>query len=108
MQDNDTNQDIADGESDETGETTLSSDIEEVDLDHQQEVLLLDKACPDTSSESPRVPLPKIRCHADTVIGRTLVSHPRKPPGSIASPLLKRHKSALLNKSSESDCSPSA
>jgi len=40
----DTDQDIGDGESDgeseDTGGSTLSSDIEEEDLDHQQEVLL--------------------------------------------------------------------
>jgi len=31
-----------------------------------------------------------------------------KPPGSMTPPLLKWQKSALLNKSSESDCAPSA
>jgi hypothetical protein len=112
MQDDDTDQDIGDdeseGESEDTGETTLSSDIEEDDLDHQQQVLLLGQARRDKSSRTTRVPLPKKRSRADTVIARPLLPNPRKPPGSMAPPLLKRQKSALLNKSSESDRAPSA
>jgi len=44
----DTDQDIGDGESEgeseDAGESTLSSDIEEDNLDHQHEVLLLGQA----------------------------------------------------------------
>jgi len=47
-QDNDPNQDIGEGvyegTSEDTGESILSSNIEEDDLDHQQEVLLLRQA----------------------------------------------------------------
>jgi hypothetical protein len=111
MQDDDTEQDIGDdeseGESEDTGETTLSSDIEEDDLDHQQQVLLLGQARRDKSSRTTRVPLPKKRSRADTVIACPLLPNPRKPPGSMAPLLLKRQKSALLNKSSESDRAPS-
>ena len=42
------------------------------------------------------------------VIACHLLPNSRKPPGSMAPPLLKRQKSALLNKSSQSDCAPSA
>jgi hypothetical protein len=112
MQDDDTDQDIGDdeseGESEDTWETTLSSDIEEDDLDHQQQVLLLGQARRDKSLRTTRVPLPKKRSRADTVIARPLLPNPRKPPGSMAPPLLKRQKSALLNKSSESDRATSA
>ena len=112
MDSNDTDQDIGDGksegESEDTGESTLSSDIEEDDLDHQQEVELLGQARRDKSLRTTRVRLPKKRSRADTVIARPLLPNSRKPPGSMAPPLLKRQKSALLNKSSESDRAPSA
>jgi len=94
MQDDDTDQDISDdeseGESEDTGETTLSSAIEEDALDHQQQVLLLGQARPDKSSRTARVPLPKKQRRADTVIARPLLPNPRKPPGSMAPPLLER------------------
>ena len=111
-QDDDTDPDICDGEnqgeSEDTGECTLSSDIEQDDLDHEQEVLLLGQACRDKSLQTTRVPLPKQRSCANTVIARPLLPNSWKPPGSMAPPLLKRQKSALLNKSSESDRAPSA
>jgi hypothetical protein len=69
MQDDDTNQDIADdeseGKSEDTGETMLSSDIDEHDLDHQQQVLLQGLASRDKSSRTTRVPLPKKQSCAD-------------------------------------------
>ena len=111
-QGDDTDQDLGDGdsegESEDTGESRLSSDIEEDNLDHQQEVLLLGQARRDKSLRTRRVPLPKKRSRADTVIARPLLPNSRKPPGSMPPPLLKRQKSALLNKSSESDRAPSA
>jgi len=52
-QGDDTDQDIGDGESEgeseDTGESMLSSDIEDDDFDHQQEVLLLGQARQDKS-----------------------------------------------------------
>jgi len=105
-------QDIGDveseGESEDTGESTLSSDIEEDDLDHLQEVLLLGQARRNKCLRTTRVPLQKKGSRADTVIPRPLLPNSRKPPGSMAPPLLKCQKSALLNKSSESDRAPSA
>jgi hypothetical protein len=120
MQDDDTDQDIDDGESEgdsegeregeseRTGETMLSSDIEDDDLIHQNQVLLLGQARQRKSSQTTRVPLPKIRSCADIVIARPLLPNPRKPPGSKAPPQLKYQQSALLNESSESDRAPSA
>ena len=43
-QDDDTDQESSDDESKDPAESTLLSDIEEDDLDHQQEVLLLGQA----------------------------------------------------------------
>ena len=111
-QDDDTDQDIGDGESEgrseDTRESTLSSDIEEDDLDHQQEAVLLGQAPQDKSLRTTRNPLPKKRSHADTVIACPLLPNSRKSPGSVAPPLLKCQKSALLNESFESDHAPSA
>jgi len=93
-QGDDTDQDLGDGdsegESEDTGESRLSSDIEEDNLDHQQEVLLLGQARRDKSLRTRRVPLPKKRSRADTVIARPLFPNSRKPPGSMAPPLFKR------------------
>jgi len=102
-QDDETDQEIGDDESEDTGESTLSSDIEEDDLDHQQEVLHLGQARRDKSLRTTRVPLPKKRSRADTVIARPPLPNSRNLPAAMAPPLLKRQKSALLNKFSESD-----
>ena len=76
-QDDDTDQDICDdeseGESQDTGESTLPSYIEENNLDHQQEVLLVGQACWDKSLQTTRVPLPKKWSCPDTVIARPLL-----------------------------------
>jgi len=94
MQNNDTGQDIEDddgeGECEDTGETTLSSDIQEDDLDHQQQVLLLCRARRDKSSRTRMVPLPEKRSRADPVMARLVIPNPRKPPGSMVPPLFKR------------------
>jgi len=47
------------------------------------------------------------RSRADTVIARPLLPNSRNLPAAMAPPLLKRQKSALLNKFSESDRAPS-
>jgi hypothetical protein len=112
MQDDDTDQDIRydemEGESEDTGETTLSCNIEEDNSDHQQQVLLLGVASRDKSSRTRRVLLPKQQRRANTGIACLLLPNPRKPPRSMAAPLFKCQKSALLNISSESDCAPTA
>jgi len=103
-----TDQEIGDDESEYTGESTLSSDIEADDLDHQQEVLHLGQARQDKSLRTTRVPLPKERSRADTVIARPPLPNSPNLPAAMAPPLLKRQKSALLNKFSESDRAPSS
>jgi len=69
--DDDTDQEISQNESEDPAESTLSSDIEEDDLDNQQEVLYLDQARYDKTIRTTRVPLPKKRSRADTVIACT-------------------------------------
>jgi len=100
--DNDTDREISENESEDLGDSTLSSDIEEDDLDSQQEVLHLDQACCDKSIRTTRVPPQKKRSHADTVIAHPSLPNLRHPAGAIAPPLLKRQKSAI-NISRESD-----
>jgi len=56
--DDETDQEIDDDDSDDTRESTISSDIEGDDLDHQPEVLDLGQARQDKSLCTRRVPLP--------------------------------------------------
>jgi len=107
-QEGDSDQEIGDNESEDTGESTLSSDIEEDDFDHQQEVLPLGQAHWEKSLRTTSVPLPNKRCPAKTVIACPLPPNYRNPPAAMAPPLLKCPKSTLLNKLLESDCAPSA
>jgi len=88
-------------------ESTLSSDIEEDDFDHQQKVLLLGPARRDKSLQNTKVRLPKNRNHSDTVIAHPLLPNSWNPAGAMEPPLLKRQKSTLLNNLSESDRAPS-
>jgi len=103
--DNDTDREIGENEREDPGESTLSSDNEEDNLDNQQEVLHLDQARRDKTIRTPRVPLPKKRRHADTVIARTSLPNLQHPAGAIAPPLLKRQKSTI-NILRESDVVP--
>jgi hypothetical protein len=68
--DDDTDQEISNDESEDPGQFTLSSDIEEDDLDIRHEVLYLDQARHDMTTRTTRVPPPKKRRRADTVIAR--------------------------------------
>jgi len=97
-QDDETNEEISDDDSENTGESTLSSAIKEDDLDHQQEILHLGQVCWDKSFCTMRVPLPKKRSRANTVIARPPLPNSRNLPVAMAPPLLKRPKSSLLNK----------
>jgi len=103
--DDDSDWELSKDKSEDPGESTLSSDIEEDDLDNQQEVLPLDQARRDKSIRTTRVPLPKKRSRADTVIARTSLPNLRRPARAIAPPLLKRQKSAI-NILHESDVIP--
>jgi hypothetical protein len=99
---NDMDWEISESESEDLRESTLSSDIEEDDLDNQQEVLHLDQACSDKTIRTTRVPPRKERSRADTVIARTSLPNLRHPTGAMPPPLLKREKSTI-NISRESD-----
>jgi hypothetical protein len=66
--DDDVDQEISNDESDDLGQSTLSSDIEEDDVDIRQVVLHLDPAHREKTIRNTRVPPPKKRSRADTVI----------------------------------------
>jgi len=59
------------------------------------------------SLRTTRVPLPKKRSRADTVIARPPLANSPNLPAAMAPPLLTRQKSALHNKFSECDRAPS-
>jgi len=98
---------LSDDETEDPGESTLWSDIEDDDLDYQQEVFLQGQAHRDKPLRTSKVPLPKIWSHADTVIACPPLPNSRNPAPAMAPALLKRQKSTILNKSSESDGAPS-
>jgi len=100
--DDDTNQEISNDEIEDPAESTLSSNIEEDDLDIRQEVLHVDQVRHDETIRTTRVPLPKKQCHADIVIARAPLPNLRQPARAIAPPLLKCQKS-VINISCESD-----
>jgi len=100
--DDDTDREISNDESEDPGQSTLSSDIEEDDLDNWQEVLHLYQALQDRTIRTKRVPPPKKRSRADTIIAHTPLQNLPHPVGAIAPPLLKHQKSAI-NISPESD-----
>jgi len=89
--DHDTDGEISNDESEDPGESTLSSDIEEDDVDIRQEVLHQHQVRRDKTIWTTRVPLPKKRSHSDTVIACAPLPNLRHPAGAIAPPLLK-HK----------------
>jgi len=93
--DDDSDQELSADESENPGESTLSSDIKEDNLDNQQKVLHPDQARRDMSIRTTRVPLPKKQSRADTVIARTSLPYLRHPAGTIAPPLLKCQKSTI-------------
>jgi hypothetical protein len=88
-------EEISDEDSKDTGESTLSSDIEEDDLDSQQVVLHQDQARRDKIIRTTRVPQPKKRNRADTVIARTSLPNLRDQAWAMAPPLLKCQKSTI-------------
>jgi len=100
--DNCPDREISENQSEDLRKSTLSSDIEEDDSDNQQEVLHLDQAHHDKTIRTTRVPPPKKRSRADTVITRTSLPTLRHPAGAKAPPLLK-HQKSTINISRESD-----
>jgi len=99
-------EEISDDTSENPGESTLSSDIKEDDLDNWQEVLHLDEAFHDYIIRTTKVPQPKKRNRADTVMARTSLPNLRHQAGAMAPPLLKCQKSTI-NILRESDIVPS-
>jgi len=93
----------SEGEYEDTIESTWSTDIGEDDFDHQQELLPLGLVYRDKLLRTTRVLLQNKRSHVDTFVACPLLSNSRKSLGSMAPPLLKHQKSALLNTSSKSD-----
>jgi len=90
QEDNNTYWEISNDESEDLGESTLSSDIEEDDWDNRQEVIILDHVRRDKRIRITRVPLPKNGSFAITVIACTPL-----PVGAITPPLLKCQMSAI-------------
>jgi hypothetical protein len=93
--DDNTDQDISDNTSEDSGEYTLSSDIEEDYLDNLQKVIHLDQAHCDKTLRTIRVSLPKKHGLVDTVIARTSLLNMRHLDWAIAPPLFKRQKSTI-------------
>jgi len=100
--DDDTDREIRYDESVDPTQSTLSSDIEEDDLDIRQEILHLDQAHHDKIIRRTRVPMPKQRSRADTVITCAPLPNLQRTAGAIAPPVLKRYNS-VINISRESD-----
>jgi len=98
-----TDQEISDDDSEDTGESTLLSDIEEDDLNHQQVVLHLGQVRWEKSLRTTRVPLRKKQSHADTVVAHPPLPKSQNLPAAMAPPLPKRQRSSFLNTLSESD-----
>jgi len=87
--DDETHQGIGDNDIEDTGESTLSSAIEEDNFDDQEKVLHRGQVRRDTSLHTTRVPLPKKQSRADTVIGHPPLPNSRNLPAAMAPPLLK-------------------
>jgi len=68
-----TDQEIGDDDSENTRQSTLSSGIEEDNVDHLQEVLHLGLMRSEKSLCTTMVPLPEKWSHADTVIAHPLI-----------------------------------
>ena len=93
--DDDTDWEIINDESEDAGESTLSSDIEKDDLAIRQQVLHLGQARHDKTIQTTWVSLPKNRSRADNVIACTPLPNLRHQVAAVASPLLKLQKSAI-------------
>jgi hypothetical protein len=89
-QNDETNEDIGVEDTVDNGESTMSSDIEEHDVDNLQEVLHRGQARWDKSLRITRVPPPKNLSHADSVIARPPLPNSRYLPTAMALPELKR------------------
>jgi hypothetical protein len=100
--DDDTDWEISNNKSSDNGESTLSLDIKEDDLDIRQEVLHLDQVDRDKTIRTTRVPLLQKPSCADTVIACAPLPNLRHPAGAIA-PSLPIRQMSVINISRESD-----
>jgi hypothetical protein len=100
--DNNTDRESSENAGEDLGEYTLSSNIEEDNLDNQHEVILLDQVRRDKTIRTTTVPLPKKRSHADNGIACTSLPNLRHPAGAMALPLLN-HQMSTINISCKSD-----
>ena len=103
--DDNSDQELSGNESEHPGESTLSSAIEEDNLDNKQKFLHLDQTCRDKSIRTTRGPRPKKPSCTDTEIACTPLLNLQHPARAIAPPLLKRQKSTI-NILRESDVIP--
>jgi hypothetical protein len=97
MQDDDNTdrEELSDEDSDDAGDSIVSSDSDEDNLDNQQEVLHYDQARCDMVIQSTRLPLPKKCNGADSVSARSSLSNLRYPAGAMPLPLLKCQRSTI-------------
>jgi len=93
--DDDTDREISNDKSEDPGESTFPSDIEEDNLDIGQVVLHLDLAHRDKTVQTTRVALPKKQSHANTVNARTPLPDLQHLVGAMVPSLLNRQKSAI-------------
>jgi hypothetical protein len=87
---NNSDQEISVNGSEDLGESSLSSAMEEDDLDTQQELLHLDQGRRNMTIRTTQVPPPKKQSRTHTVIAHTSLPNLRHPAGAIAPPLLTR------------------
>jgi len=107
-QNDNTNQEISDNTSENTGESTWPADNKEDDLHYEQEVVHLGEVRWDKSLQTTRIPLPKKESCTDTFIAHPPLPNSRNPAETMAPELLTSKESTLLNKLSESDHAPSS
>jgi hypothetical protein len=100
--DDDIDQGISNDESEDPAEYTLSSDVDEDNLDIRQVFLHLDQVRSDTTIRTTRVPLRKKQSRSDTVIASAPLPYLRHLSRAIAPPSPKYQKS-VFNISRESD-----
>jgi len=90
--DDDTDRKISKNKSEDPGESTLSSNIEEDNLNDQQDVLHSDQAHHYETIQTTRVPLPKQQSSADTVIACTALPNLRHLAGAIKTTIAQAPK----------------
>jgi len=91
-----TDQVISKVQSESTGQSTLSSDTDKYDFNHQQEVYHRGQVRHDRSLRTTRVPLRQKWYNADTVISHIVLPNSSNPASYMAPPALHHERSTLL------------